>query len=115
MNIIRKTAELTPADMYAMTKGNEVLKMADAKGEVIELSKFVLYEDTNNDGEVMEVLAMETVDGIRYATNSKTFIRNFKDILAIYDDADAALPRKYKVGSGRSRSNREYLTCDIAE
>ena len=115
MNIIRKTADLTPTDLYAMTKGNEVLRMADAKGEVLEVAKFVLYEDTNNDGEIMEVLAMETADGTRYATNSKTFIRNFKDIVAIYDDANAALPLKYKVGSGRSRSNREYLTCDIAE
>ena len=115
MNIIRKTADLTPTDLYAMTKGNEVQKMADAKGEMLEMSKFVLYEDTNNDGEIAEVLAMETTDGIRYATNSKTFIRNFKDIVAIYDDAGVPLPLKYKVGSGRSRSNREYLTCDIAE
>lgn len=114
MNIIRKTETLTPNDLYSMTKGNNVRKMADAKGETLEVAKFVLYEDTNTDGEVMEVLAFETTDGTRYATNSRTFIRNFKDIATIYDDAQAALPTKFVVGSGRSKSNREYLTCDLA-
>ena len=115
MTIVRKSDNLTPTDLYAMTKGNSVRKMADAKGEVLHVAKFVLYEDANNDGEVMEVLSMETAEGTRYATNSKTFIRNFKDIISIYDDANAALPAAYKVGCGRSKSNREYLTCDIAE
>ena len=114
MNIIRKTETLTPNDLYSMTKGNNVRKMADAKGETLEVAKFVLYEDTNTDGEIMEVLAFETMDGTRYATNSRTFIRNFKDIVSIYDDAQAALPTKFVVGSGRSKSNREYLTCDLA-
>ena len=115
MNILRKTEQISASDLYAMTKGNGVRKMADAKGETLEVEKFVLYEDTNADGEVMEVLSVETKDGTRYATNSRTFIRNFKDILSIYDDAQAALPSKYLVGSGRSKSNREYLTCDIAQ
>ena len=75
MNIIRKTETLTPNDLYSMTKGNNVRKMADAKGETLEVAKFVLYEDTDTNGEIMEVLAFETVDGTRYATNSRTFIR----------------------------------------
>lgn len=113
MNIIRKTETLTPNDLYSMTKGNNVRKMADAKGETLDVAKFVLYEDVNTDGEVMEVLAFETEDGTRYATNSRTFIRNFKDIVSIYDNANVALPTKFLVGSGRSKSNREYLTCDL--
>ena len=115
MNIIRKTEKLTPSDLYSMTKGNDVRKMADAKGETLNVAKFVLYEDMNMDGEAMEVLAVETVEGVRYATNSRTFIRNFKDIVAIYDDAQEAIPQKFLVGSGKSKSNREYLTCDIAQ
>lgn len=114
MKIICKTEKLTPNDLYSMTKGNNVRKMADAKGETLNVAKFVLYEDTNPDGEIMEVLAVETVDGDRYATNSKTFIRNFQDIVTIFDEAQEALPTKFAVGSGRSKSNREYLTCDLA-
>lgn len=114
MEIIKKTEGLNSADLYALTKGNDVRKLSDAKGEVLDIQKFVLYKDENVNGDPMVVLAVETVEGAKYATNSKTFVRNFSDILAIYDEGDEAMPTRFKVGSGRSKSNREYLTCDIA-
>lgn len=114
MEIIRKTEGLTAADLYALTKGNDVRRMADAKGEVLDISKYVLYKDEDQNGNPMTVLAVETVTGAKYATNSKTFVRNFVDILAIFDEGGEELPTRYIVGSGRSKSNREYLTCDIA-
>lgn len=115
MEIIKKTEGLTPADLYALTKGNDVRKMADAKGEILDILKFVLYKDVDTKGAEMIVLAVETIDGARYATNSKTFVRNFTDILAIYDAGGENPPTRFVVGSGRSKSNREYLTCDIAQ
>ena len=45
MEIIKKTAGLTSADLYALTKGNDVRKMADARGEVLDVLKYVLYKD----------------------------------------------------------------------
>ncbi len=114
MEIIKKTDGLTSADLYALTKGNDVRRMVDAKGEVIDVQKFVLYEDEDVHGNPMTVLAVETVDGAKYATNSKTFTRNFSDILAIYDAGNEEMPTRFIVGSGRSKGNREYLTCDIA-
>lgn len=114
MEIIKKTEGLTSADLYALTKGNDVRKMADAKGETLDILKFVLYKDEDVHGNPMTVLAVETVDGAKYATNSKTFTRNFSDILAIYEAGNEELPTRFIVGSGKSKSNREYLTCDIA-
>ena len=114
MEIIKKTDGLTSADLYALTKGNDVRKMADAKGEVLDVLKYVLYKDEDVNGKEMNVLAVETVDGVKYATNSKTFVRNFCDILAIFGAGDEEPPTRFIVGSGVSRSNREYLTCDIA-
>lgn len=114
MKIYRKTEGLNSADLYALTKGNDVRKMADAKGETIDIAKFVLYEDGEVDGKAVVILAVETVEGAKYATNSKTFIRNFCDIIAIYEAGGENLPTRFVVGSGRSKSNREYLTCDIA-
>lgn len=114
MEIIKKTEGLTSADLYALTKGNDVRKMTDAKGEVLDVLKFVLYKDTDTKGNEMVVLAVETVDGAKYATNSKTFVRNFSDILAIFDAGNENPPTRFIVGCGRSKSNREYLTCDIA-
>ena len=115
MEIIKKTNGLTSADLYMLTKGNDVRKMADAKGEIIDICKYVLYTDEDANGNPMTVLAVETVDGIKYATNSMTFVRNFCDILAIFGAGDEEPPTRFIVGSGRSKSNREYLTCDIAK
>jgi D-Tyr-tRNAtyr deacylase len=115
MEIIKKSEGLTSADLYSLTKGSDVRKMADAKGEILEISKFVLYQDTDVNGEPMQVLSVETAQGVRYATNSKTFVRNFNDILDIFEISGEPLPTKFKVGSGKSKSNREYLTCDIAK
>lgn len=115
MEIIRKTEGLTSADLYALTKGNDVRKMTDAKGEILDILKFVLYRDEDVNGNPMVVLAVETVDGAKFATNSKTFVRNFTDIIAIYEAGNEKLPTRFIVGSGKSKSNREYLTCDIAK
>ena len=115
MEIIKKTEGLPSADLYALTKGSDVRKMSDAKGEILDVLKYVMYRDTDVRGNEMVVLAVETVDGAKYATNSKTFTRNFSDILAIYEAVNEEIPTRFFVGSGKSKSNREYLTCDIAK
>ena len=114
MEIIKKTEGLNSADLYALTKGNDIRKMADAKGEVLDIFKYVLYKDNDVKGEPMTVLAVETSDGGKYATNSKTFVRNFTDIVAIFEEGNEPMPTRFLVGSGISKSNREYITCDIA-
>ena len=115
MEIIKKSEGLNSADLYALTKGNDVRKMTDAKGETLDVAKFVLYKDEDVNGNQMTVLALETVDGAKYATNSKTFVRNFTDIVAIFGEGNEELPTRYIIGSKMSKSNREYLTCDIAQ
>ena len=115
MEIIRKSEGLTSADLYALTKGNDVRKMADAKGETIDIMKYVLYKDEDVHGNPMTVLAVETSSGAKYATNSKTFVRDFSDILAIYEAGNEEIPTRFEVGSGMSKSNREYLVCNIAK
>ena len=115
MEIKMMTEGLTAKDLYQLTKGNDVRGMADAKGETLDICKYVLYGDVqNDDGNETLVLAVETTEGARYATNSKPFIRNFTDILAIYGAGNEEAPHLFKIGSGRSKANREYLTCDIA-
>lgn len=115
MEIIRKTNGLTAADLYALTKGNDVRKLSDAKGEILEVQKIVQYADVDANGNSVQVLSMACANGAKYATNSKTFIRNFSDICAIFEEANEPIPSKFMVGAGRSHNNREYLTCDIAE
>ena len=114
MEIIKKNEGITAADLFAMTKGPDVRKMADAKGETLDLLHFVIYKDDKDGSEPVTVLAVKTVEGAMYATNSKTFIRNFSDILAMYEECGEEAPHLFKVGSARSNAGREYLTCTVA-
>lgn len=114
MKIIEATANLTPAQIYNMTKSNNVRKMSDAEGEVLNISAYVIYEDVNKDDQAIEVLAVETVEGVNYATNSSTFIRNFRDIRSMHESMNAEPPTAYRVGSGVSKNGRKYFCCEIA-
>lgn len=114
MEIIRKTNNITAGDMYAMTKGPDVRKMTDAKGETLDLLAYVIYKDDKQDGsEPVTVLSVKTVEGALYATNSKTFIRNFTDILTMFEDCGEEAPTRFRVGAARSNAGREYLTCSV--
>ena len=114
MEIIKKTNNMTAADMYAMPKGPDVRKMADAKGETLDLLAYVLYKDDKQDGtDPVTVLSVKTVEGALYATNSKTFIRNFSDILAMFEECGEDAPTRFRIGSTRSNAGREYLTCSV--
>lgn len=114
MEIITKTKNITAGDLYEMTQGPNVRKMADAKGEILDLISYVIYKDDKGDGsEPMTILSVKTVEGAMYATNSRTFIRNFSDILAMYEKCGEEIPTRYKVGSARSNAGREYLTCSL--
>lgn len=116
MEIIKKTENIKAGELYSMTKGPEVRKMQDAKGEVLDIMAYVIYKDDKDDGsEPVIVLSVKTTEGALYATNSKTFIRNFVDILAIYDECGEAQPILFKVGSARSNAGREYLTCTVGQ
>lgn len=115
MEIIKRTEGLTAKDLYNMTKGSSVRKMSDAKGETLDVLHYIVYKDTNSEtAEVSIVLSMMTTSGGIYATNSKTFIRNFLDILAMYEDTGEEAPTKFAVNSARSRNGREFLVCDLA-
>lgn len=114
MTILTKTEGMSLKDVVALTKGNDIQKMSDAKGEVLDFDKVVIYEDTDKDGKPMKVLAVQTVAGVKYATNSSVFIRNYEEIMEIFANADEEAPTTFKVGSGVSKNGRPFITCDIA-
>lgn len=114
MEIIRKTPNITAADLFALTKGSQVRMLKDAKGETLDIDQYVLYADEQSDGSTVTVLSLKTKEGAMYATNSGTFIRNFQDILVMYESCGEEPPTCFKVGSAKSKAGREYLTCDPA-
>lgn len=111
MNILNKSGELTMAQLYKLSKSPEIAKLSTVKGEEIEIAAFLVYEDESADGSVTTVASFETVQGELYASNSVTFVRDFRDILAMCVEAGAPMPKRIKVLPKVGKSGREYLQC----
>ena len=111
MNILNKSGELTMAQLYKLSKSPEIAKLSTVKGEEIEIAAFLVYEDESADGNVTTVASFETEQGELYASNSVTFVRDFRDILSMCAEAGAPMPKKIKVLPKVGKSGREYLQC----
>lgn len=115
MQIINTSGNLSTLDIYRMTKSPETQKMSAAKGQRLEVAKWVVYEDVNKkDDEPVLLLALVTNGGETYATNSATFINDFVDMWELFADASETIPA-IKVVSNTSKAGREFITCVYSE
>ena len=108
MEFLATNKELTKEEKYFLTKAQDVQKMTEAVDQILDLSAWAIYKDTNADGKEVELFAMLTEDGDKFATNSATFIGAFREILDIFEPAEV---KRLKVMSGTSKNNRTYITC----
>lgn len=115
MNILKKSGALTMAEMYRLTKSPEIAKLSTVKGQEIEIERFLVHEDADQNGGVVTVAAFETTQGELFASNSKTFTRDFLDIIAMCEEANAPLPKKIKVLEKVGKSGRAYIQCAYIE
>lgn len=112
MKILSTSKELTKKEAFALA--HDALKLSDLEGETIEVSAYMFYEDEDpKTGEVKKILAIKTVEGLIYGTNSETFQKKFVDIMAnVYDDDSE--PKTITIVSGVSKAGRKYIDCKIA-
>ena len=115
MTILKKSGALTMAEMYRLTKSPEIAKLSTVKGQEIQIKSFLVHEDTDQDGNAVIIAAFETEQGELFATNSKTFTRDFLDILAMCEEAGAPMPVKIKVLEKVGKSGRAYIQCAYIE
>lgn len=115
MNIIKKSGNLTMAEMYRLTKSPEIAKLSTVKGQEIEIERFIVHEDPDQNGEIVTVAAFETAQGELFASNSRTFTRDFLDIIAMCEEANAPLPKKIKVLEKTGKTGRNYIQCAYIE
>lgn len=108
MEFIATNKELSKEEKYFLTKAQDVQKMTEAVDQTLDLAAWAIYTDTNADGEEVELFAMLTEDGDKFATNSSTFIGAFREILDIFEPSEV---KRLKVMSGTSKNNRTYVTC----
>lgn len=112
MNIIMMTEGLTAAEKYALSYNQGIEKMSDHVGERITIDKFLMYEDETEDG-VRTILSILGEDGVVYATNSATFIRDFTRIVELFTEEGEDIPQLLIYG-GKSKNDRDFIACSVA-
>lgn len=110
MEIIEMSKNVDKKKAYQLTHAMQTRKVQDAVDSTLPINAWVRYNDIDaTTGEAKEVVVIES-EGEVFGTISKTFIREFVDIIAAFgDDPDFAI----KVVSGTSRAGRKFVSCEI--
>ena len=94
-------------DMFE-SPDREAVKNND--GEIVTIHKFAIYEEYDNNGNIIKLLTMLTINDDVYVTSSPAFIRTFERIAELAQrshlDTFSIEFRKEK-----SKNNREYMTA----
>lgn len=98
-------------EMYVLTRGVSlsVQKMTDEdRTKAYPVHGFALYEEVNNKGEVVEVLAVKS-EGVVLSTISQTFKDEFFYIADIMGDE----PYSIRIVKDVSSKGRTFYTCAL--
>ena len=113
MEILKTSKTLTPQEVFAMTMGAQSKKMADAVGQTIEVAAWCLYTDINSDGELKEILAIQTPEGEIMSTISPTFKEDFMNMYDFFKDNEIEV-QAIAIIDGKSKAGRTFITCTYA-
>ena len=110
MELIEMSKNVNKKKAYQLTHAMQTRKVQDAIDSVLPVSAWVRYNDIDTTtGEAKEVVVIES-EGEIFGTISKTFIREFVDILQAFgEDDDLAI----KVVQGTSKAGRKFVSCEI--
>lgn len=108
MNILKQYPEnMSNETKYDLLRSPKTQKMSDMKGQRLEVAAYMIREETNDSGEVSTICSIKTRDGDLFASNSKTFMREFDAIIECASGTEFAID----LLDGVSRAGRHYLTC----
>lgn len=98
-------------DMFESPDRNSV---RDNSGSTITISKYAVYEEYDNDGNIMRLLTMMSDEGVVFVTTSPAFIRTFERIAVL---AQRSHLDKFSITfrKEKSKNNREYMTAVYAK
>lgn len=95
---------------YDMFENPDRSAVKDNSGKVVTINKYAIYEEYDNNGNVIRLLTMLTTENEVYVTSSPAFIRTFERIAELAQrshlDTFSITFRKEK-----SKNNREYMTA----
>lgn len=110
MTILKSTPNLTMKDKYDLTRNPECERMAQHKDEILSVDQYMIREEINAaTNEPVTIVSIKS-DGTCYATNSAVFVREFTSLVEMAEEANDTI-HHIKIIGGRSRNNREFITC----
>ena len=102
MKIIAANTE-DKKEVYRLTHAVRAGKVVDLAGQTITVDKWALYEEDTDEGqEPKTVLTMVLDTGEIVGTISKTFIKEFKDIIDVIGELPALLVETSTTKNGRT-------------
>jgi hypothetical protein len=115
MKIIRtKNEKVNVKEKYLMSMNPEIRRMRDAEGMNLPVINWMLYSDTDREGNEQVLLSILSEDNVAYATNSRTFIEAFSELCGLFADSGEEIIA-IKVIGGQSKAGRHFITCAYAE
>lgn len=115
MRIIRtKNENISVKEKYLMSMDPEIRRMRDAEGMIVPVLNWMLYSDTDKEGNEQTLLSILSENNIAYATNSRTFIESFGTLCDMFAESGEEI-YAIKVIAGQSKTGRHYITCAYAE
>lgn len=115
MKIIRtKNENITVKEKYLMSMNPEIQRMKDAEGMNIPVLNWMIYSDTDKEGNEQTLLSLLSEDNVAYVTNSRTFIESFATLCDMFTESGEEITA-IKVIGGQSKAGRHFITCAYAE
>lgn len=104
--------ELSKVEVYLMTRSKSIISVKDMKdGQTVTPDTWVNFDKVDEEtGEISTILSFNDVDsGKIYATQSKTFMNDFVDIVSIMEGERFTLVKC----SGVSKNGRSFVYCTL--
>lgn len=115
MRVIRsKNENISVKEKYLMSMNPEIQRMRDAEGMIVPVVNWMLYSDTDKEGNEQTLLSILSEDNVAYATNSRTFIESFATLCDMFTESGEEITA-IKVIGGQSKAGRHFITCAYAE
>ena len=110
LTIKTTSRDFTEVEQYLMTLDPAITSVKDlADGTVINVAGYMIFEDTKDNGETVEVMSIIDNDMKCYACQSATFKRAVQDIHNIMGDK----PFSVNKISGKTKAGRDYINCTL--
>ena len=109
INIIVKSKDFDKVEEYLMTKGKDVHSVKDVEdGTSIVVDGYIVFTDTNKNGDEIEIMSIITPEKEVYATQSQTFKESLLDIISIIGVGAPIV----KI-SGKTKAGRPFVDCKL--